>query len=604
MKQIILLVKDLLNKVFCILNNRQRYLTVVVFFLTLVGALLEVIGVSAVLPLIQAMLYPDQLKENEIVMMAVNILHIGDDVQLLLLIAVGVVLVYLIKNGYLVFLSYVRVKYASLIKKELGIRVMKIYMKQGYPFFIKHNTNDLYRGINGDASGIYNILNFMFRLISEGITVSCICIYMFMTDYLMALFVAVMAIISVLVIVLWGKNRIRTLGEEYRKYDMITKRWSAQAFQGIKEVLVLKKQDFFVKKYSESTDRQQAAMIKQTIAAESPTYILEFTCVTGLILAVVARVLMGVDNSSFILDIAAFAVSAFRIMPSLGRITNSVNNILFSIPALNKTYETIIGQKNNGGKEKDEEEQNSRYSQIEFRREIELRNICWRYDGGKEDTIHHLNLTIKKGESVALIGESGTGKSTTADIILGLFRPQQGVVRMDGIDIREMPERWNQLIGYVPQSVYLLDDTIRNNIAFGVEPEEIDDNKIWKVLEQAQLKSYVEKLPEGLETVLGEQGVRFSGGQRQRIAIARALYFEPDILVLDEATSALDNKTEEAVMEAVDMLQGWKTLIIIAHRLSTIQKCDHVYEIVDGRAVERRIENADKGKISVENKKV
>ena len=166
---------------------------------------------------------------------------------------------------------------------------------------------------------------------------------------------------------------------------------------------------------------------------------------------------------------------------------------------------------------------------------------------------------------------------------------------MDGIDIQDMPERWSRLVGYVPQSVYLLDDTIRNNIAFGVASEEIDDDKIWKVLEQAQLKSYVEKLPEGLETVLGELGVRFSGGQRQRIAIARALYFEPEILVLDEATSALDKKTEEAVMEAVDMLQGWKTLIIIAHRLSTIQKCDHVYEIINGQAVEReRIRNREK----------
>ena len=602
MKQIILLVKDLLSKVVYILNSRQRYLTVVVFLLTLIGALLEVIGVSAVLPLIQAMLYPEQLRENEIVAKTVNILHIRSNVQLLLLIASGVVLVYLIKNGYLVFLSYARVKYASLIKKELSIRIMKIYMKQGYPFFIKNNTNDLYRGINGDASGIYNILNFMFRLISESITVFCICIYMFLTDYLMALFVAVMALISILVIVLWGKNRIRMLGEQYRKYDMITKRWSAQAFQGIKEVLVLKKQDFFVKKYSESTDRQQSAMIKQTVAAESPTYILEFTCVTGLILAVMARVLMGVDNASFILDIAAFAVSAFRIMPSLGRIANAVNNILFSIPALNKTYETIVWKNNSD--EEGEEEQDNRYSQVGFQWEIELKDICWRYEGGKEDTIHHLNLTTRKGEAIAFIGESWTGKSTTADIILGLFRPQHGSVYMDGIDIREMPVRWNQLIGYVPQSVYLLDDTIRNNIAFGVEAEEIDDDKIWKVLEQAQLKSYVEKLPEGLETVLGEQGVRFSGGQRQRIAIARALYFEPEILVLDEATSALDNKTEEAVMEAVDMLQGWKTLIIIAHRLSTIRKCDHVYEIIDGKAVERRSENADKDEMPAENKKV
>ena len=375
---------------------------------------------------------------------------------------------------------------------------------------------------------------------------------------------------------------------------MLTRKWSSQAFQGIKEVLVLHKQEFFINKYRDTTAKQNVAMIRQTVAAESPAYILEMACVTGLILAVAVRVIAGVDNSSFVIDIAAFAVSAFRIMPSLGRITNSVNNILFNIPSLNKTYDTIKGEPFEIENKADNKEKRSKYDQLPFSKEIVLKNICWRYEDGTEDTIHNLNLTIKKGESVAFIGESGTGKSTTADIILGLFHPQKGAVYMDGIDIQDMPERWSRLVGYVPQSVYLLDDTIRNNIAFGVASEEIDDDKIWKVLEQAQLKSYVEKLPEGLETVLGELGVRFSGGQRQRIAIARALYFEPEILVLDEATSALDKKTEEAVMEAVDMLQGWKTLIIIAHRLSTIQKCDHVYEIINGQAVEReRIRNRE-----------
>lgn len=589
MKQMIVLAKDLLSKIFDILNRKQRYLTFLVFFLTLIGALLEVIGVSAVLPLIQAMIYPDQLRENALVKKLIAIFHIGGNTQLLLLISFGVVGVYLIKNGYLIFLSYVRIKYSTAIQRELGIRIMNIYMKQGYPFFIKSNTNDLYRGITGDVAGIYNILNFGFRLIAESITVVCICIYMFITDWIMAIFVATFALISVLIIMLFGKKKMRKLGEDYRKYDMLTRKWSAQAFQGIKEVLVLNRQEFFINRYRESTTKQQSAMVKQTVAAESPTYILEFACVVGLIFAVAFRTIMGVDNTSFVLNIAAFAVSAFRIMPSLGRIANAVNNILFNIPALNKTYETTK-MKNvleNRGVILDDKRQGD----FSFKKEISLKNICWRYEGGQEDTIHHLNLTIKKGDAIAFIGESGTGKSTIADIILGLFRPQQGEICVDGIDIKKMPERWSKMIGYVPQSVYLLDDTIRNNIAFGIEEDKIDEGKIWDVLEQAQMKSYVEKLPEGLDTMLGERGIRFSGGQRQRIAIARALYFDPDILILDEATSALDNKTEEAVMEAVDMLQGWKTLIIIAHRLSTIKKCNHVYEILDGQAVETNISN-------------
>ena len=254
---------------------------------------------------------------------------------------------------------------------------------------------------------------------------------------------------------------------------------------------------------------------------------------------------------------------------------------------MNKTYDTLRKHRDASGREKMQEKPVTEDAGISFQRELVLQDICWSYEEGQKDTIHDLNLTIRKGDAIAFIGESGAGKSTIADIILGLYKPQKGHIYMDGTDIQEIPQQWRQIIGYVPQSIYLLDDTIRNNIAFGIEPEGIDDGKIWKVLELAQLKGFVEKLPEGLDTMLGEMGIRFSGGQRQRIAIARALYYDPEILVLDEATSALDNKTEEAVMEAVDMLQGWKTLIIIAHRLSTIRKCDHVYEIKDGRLIEK-----------------
>ena len=587
MGKTILMIKDIITKLFFILNKRQRYLSLLLLFLTLIGALLEVVGVSAVLPFIQAMIYPEQLRNNEYVKRLILILNLKSDGQLLLLIVTGVILVYLLKNAYLTVLSYIRVRFATSIQKELGVRIMKIYMRQGYLFFTKNNTNDMYREITGDVEGIYNILNYLLRLVTEGITVFCICIYMFVTDYVMAALTAVTALISAAVIITISKNKMKKYGEQYRTNEMLTRKWAAQAFQGIKEVLVLNRQQYFVDRYQEATVKLQSALIKQTVAAESPAYILEFTCVTGLIAAVSIRVLMGIDNSSFILSVAAFAVSAFRIMPSLGRMANAVNNILFNIPSMNKTYDTLKKYQDASEREKMQEKPVVEYTGINFQQELVLKDICWSFTEGEKDIIHELNLTIRKGDAIAFIGESGAGKSTIADIILGLYKPQKGHIYMDGIDIQKIPEQWRKVIGYVPQSIYLLDDTIRNNIAFGIEPDDIDDGKIWEVLELAQMKGFVENLPEGLDTILGEMGIRFSGGQRQRIAIARALYFDPEILILDEATSALDNKTEEAVMEAVDMLQGWKTLIIIAHRLSTIRKCSHVYEIKDGGILER-----------------
>lgn len=208
----------------------------------------------------------------------------------------------------------------------------------------------------------------------------------------------------------------------------------------------------------------------------------------------------------------------------------------------------------------------------------------------KEAVLTNTFLCINKGESVAFIGSSGAGKTTLADIIMGLLKPQEGSVEMDGIDIFSIPHQWAKIIGYVPQSVFLIDDTVRRNVAFGLKEEDISDEKVWSALGQAQLKEFVEGLPAGLDTIVGERGVKFSGGQRQRVAIARALYEDPDILVLDEATSALDNETETVFMESIDALQGSKILIIVAHRLTTIRNCDRIYEITDGIAIERKKE--------------
>ena len=225
-----------------------------------------------------------------------------------------------------------------------------------------------------------------------------------------------------------------------------------------------------------------------------------------------------------------------------------------------------------------------------FEKELTLSHVTFSYEARDLTVIDDLNMTIKKGASVAFIGSSGAGKTTLADIILALLKPKSGQILMDGIDIEDLGGRWHQIIGYVPQSIYMTDDTIRRNIAFGIADGEIDDEKVWKALEMAQMKDFVMNLSMGLDTIVGEWGVQFSGGQRQRIAIARALYNNPDIIIMDEATAALDTETETAVMESIDALQGIKTLIIVAHRLTTIKNCDVIYEIKDGMAIERKKE--------------
>lgn len=561
---------------------------IIVFIMTMVGVALETLGISIVLPVVQAMLYPEQLLENKWVAYAIDFFNIREEFHIVVFVAIIAAVIYLMKNIYLVILSYVRAKFSSNVQRNLGVYMMQSYLKRGYPYFLKVNAHKMYRGITGDVAGVYTIINNGFRFIAEMLTVAAIGTYILITDAIMALSILLIAGISVTLTFFLCKNKMKTLGKTYRSYDAEMKTCAYQTFYGIKEVLIKNKQKYFLEEYSEACREQQKAMVGQNILAESPAYIYETVCVFAMLFAVVLRIFIDGGDSAFISNVAIIAVAAFRIMPSLGRISNYTNIIMFNVPAMNATYANI--QEANINEHEIDEQKNTEdeLKKYHFEHELTLNNVSWRYEDTYEYVIRDLNLTIKKGESVALIGESGAGKSTVADIILGLFRPYSGGVYMDGIDIRKIPKTWCEIIGYVPQSVYILDASIRNNVAFGVKEEGIDDDLVWHALEQAQLKAFVESLPHKLDTVLGERGIRFSGGQRQRIAIARALYYNPEILILDEATSALDNKTEEGIMEAIEYLIGRKTLIIVAHRLSTIRQCDHIYEIRNGQAIVKK----------------
>lgn len=556
--------------------------------MTMIGVVFETLGVSIILPVVQAMLYPEQLLNNEWIEFAAEILQLKGEFQILILVAVLAIMIYVIKNIYLIILSFVRAKFSSKIQRDLGVYMMQSYLKRGYPYFLKESAHKMHRGITGDVAGVYTIIYNGFRLLSEILTVFAIGIYILITDVVMSLSILLIAGTSVTITFFLCKNKMKILGESFRKFDTEMKNCSYQTFHGIKEVLVMNKQDFFVRQYDNACKEQQKAMVGQTVLAESPAYIYEAVCVIAMIIAVVFRVSIGGESSEFISNGAIIGVAAFRIMPSLGRISNCANVIMFNIPAMNATYTNL--REANEYRYKAKDDTVSEIGNMFFKNEITLQNVSWKYDGAEERVIRNLNLKIRKGDSVALIGESGAGKSTVADIVLGLLKPLEGAVCMDGINIKTIPTLWCKIIGYVPQSVYILDTSIRRNVAYGIEAEKIDDCLVWKALEQAQLKEFVEELPEKLDTILGERGIRFSGGQRQRIAIARALYYNPEILILDEATSALDNKTEEGIMEALEYLIGRKTLVIVAHRLTTIRKCNHIYEIKDGKAILRKKE--------------
>lgn len=577
---------DVLNKLNYILNKKQKKLSVIVLLMTVVGALLETLGVSIIIPLVSAFLSPDQLMENQYVKPIVLFLHIETSEQLLILISAAVIVIYILKNAYMLLLSYVRVKFSVKVKRELSIKMMNSYMEREYSFFLGVNSADILRGVGYDVSGVQDILFQLFRIMADGLTALCICIFIIRTDVVMAVSIIFLMGISLGLLLLVFRSRMKRIGDYYRECTAQVNKYLYEAFQGIKDVIVFHKEPYFIGKYAVSFTNQQTAEVSKTIAAESPAYFIEAIFVSGLITVVGVKMIAGSDTAVFVPQLSAFAIAAFRILPSIGKISAGFNQLICSCPALNAAYgnlKEVEAYKNESRVQRGSVKKGENI----FKSEIAIRNMYWKYPNSERYVIEDLNLTIRKGKSVALIGESGAGKSTMADIMLGLLVPDRGDIEVDHVSIYEIMDSWKATIGYVPQAVFLTDDTIRHNIAFGVDEKDIDEDKIRYVVEKAQLADTIAALPNGLDTVLGERGTRFSGGQRQRVAIARALYNDPDILILDEATAALDNDTENAIMEAIDALQGYKTLVIIAHRLTTIRNCDEIYEIRDGKAIRR-----------------
>lgn len=578
---------DVWNKVSFVLSKKHKWLAVIVLIMSLIAALLELLGVAVVLPILDMMLDMKATRDKWFVKAFADILNLNTDQKIIWYICLITIAIYLIKNLFFSLYSWVTAKYAYKVKRELSIRVLRAYMKQGYIFFVENNTSRLLEGISNDIEGVYNIINVFFSIITKGLTIVCIGIYIVMQSKEMALVLGGLAAGCFLIIQLIYGKRMQKNGIIKRNLRFENSKISIEAIQGNKEILVTNRQDFFLKNYEKILAKLNRVSVKVDMGTIMPAYIIEMLCISGVMVAVAVQMGQSDNNYALLTQVSTIAVGAFRILPALGVITSGVNSIRMYTAPLNAAYDTLKDVQKLEEKGKERKEICSKYKEKEFQDEIELRNISYRYPNTEEDVLTDVSLRVKKGMSVAFIGPSGAGKTTISDLILSLLKPTEGKILMDGIDIEDLGPTWNKIIGYVPQMVYIVDDDVRHNIAFGEENKDIDDEKVWKALKMAQLDDMVRQLPAGLKTVVGERGIRFSGGQRQRLAIARVLYRNPEILVLDEATAALDNETEKEVMKAIEGLQGTKTLIIVAHRLTTVRNCDEIYE-VKGRKVQKR----------------
>jgi ABC-type multidrug transport system fused ATPase/permease subunit len=566
---------DVVEKLSDILTKKQKVQSGSAFVWMFIASIFELMGISIIVPLITAFLDIEGIMKNKYIKSLAVFLGIDTYFGLLALMVIVVIIIYLLKNIIILYSRHVQARYQCTIEKELSLTMMESYLKRPYSYFVNANSTEIMRGVVEDVDRIFLIIQTFFTLLAESITVCLIVAFLIYSDWVMALGIFLTAILLFLIIVFGFKNILKREGVHFRNSGQERNKNILQISQGIKDIFVMQRKEYFKGKLEESCEEYKKAKNIYTTVQYCPERIIETVFISCILGAICVRIGQGVDTAVLLPQIGALAVAGYRMLPSINKLTSGINQIIFYIPSLNEAHENIINARRYLETADDSNVKGS--NGFSFENELKASNVQWRYSDSSKIILDNVSLNIKKGDSVALIGESGAGKTTLGDIILGLYKPLQGKVLCDGNDVYNNLKQWANIISYVPQSVYLLDDTVRANVVFGHDND--DESKIWKALEQAQLKDFIEGLPEGLETVVGEGGVKFSGGQRQRIAIARALYCEPEILLLDEATSALDNETEEAVMEAIDSLKGKKTLIIIAHRLSTIKNCNHVYEV-------------------------
>ena len=571
------------KKLSYIFSKRDKYKIALLLCIMVAGSFLELLGVAVFQPFVNIIMMPDSIQENPYLARIYQMFGCSTTESFLTVVALGIIVIYVVKNVYLWVEQNLIMKFTYGMQQKLSTRLLTTYLSEPYTFHLNKNIAELQRSMQEDTCLFTQVLMHTLQLVAEVVVCIVLGVYLFTVSNSITVVIVGLLILCVVLFTKITKRFTEQLGKEAQVYKGKLYQWVNQSLGGVKEVKVLNREEFFVSSYKKYYGLYIKGVRINRLLSITPKYMVEAVCMTGLLIAIIIKLNFGHGElENFIPQLATFAVAAFRLLPSVGRINEHVNNILYAVPSVDLIYGDLKGIEDY--QESKGEEEGKEWS---FEHGITAKHITYAYPNTDTNVLEDANCVIPKGKTVAFIGSSGAGKTTMADIILGLLAPQRGKILVDDIDVFKNLTMWHHQIGYIPQVIYLSDDTIRNNIAFGIHEDQIDEEAVRTALKKAQLAEFVDTLPDGLDTIVGDRGVRLSGGQRQRIGIARALYHDPEILVLDEATSALDNETETAVMEAIESLQGSKTMIIIAHRLTTIQNADIIYEVGDGKVTER-----------------
>ena len=560
------------------LSSAQRRTVILLFGLMLIGMVLETLGVGLVFPIIALMTKSSLAADYPMLVPWLDYLGNPSQEKLVVLAMLFLFGVALVKVLFLAFLAWQNASFTFKVSTNFSLQLFTLYLRQPYTFHLQRNSAELIRNTMGQVGGLMGAISSCMMIATESLVLFGIIILMLVVEPLGTLIV-----VGTFGLASWGfyrftKERVNRWGEEYQHHEGLRIQYLQEGLGAAKDIKLLGCEKEFIDRYQFRNLGSAKIGKKEGFLKAIPRFWLELLAVGGIALIVFLMIAQNRSMDSLVATLGLFTAAAFRLMPSVSRLLNAIQGVRFAWPVVLNLHQelSLLG----------EAEPQKKYLPLPFNKALVLEDASYRYPSTEALVLKEVNLSIKQGESVGFIGNTGAGKSTLIDIILGLLAPISGSVKVDGVDIQSNLRGWQDRIGYVPQSIFLTDDTIRRNVAFGLSDDKVEDEVVWRSLRSAQLEEFVKDLPKGLDTQIGEAGVRLSGGQRQRIGIARALYHNPSVLVLDEATSSLDTVTESGFIETVCTLKGSKTLIIVAHRLTTVENCDYLFKIENGKIVE------------------
>lgn len=579
----------ILKKLMHILNRDQKQKVIGLGVMIFIGAMLEMLGVGLIMPVVEGVMDPERLLAKNYILFLGRFLPFETADEWMLFLIFSIIAVFFIKNAYLLLQTWMQSRFVNKNQSATISYMLEEYLNRPYEYYLNADIPTIFRTIDGDVPKVFTVLMEFIQLATELMVSAVLGLFLLIKSPSMTIMLMVIMGGLTLIITKGLKPTLNRWGSDSQRLQSQMGKWRLQSIYGIKDVKILNKEHYFASSFGKYSERNAKLTTNYAVLNNMPRLLLETFSICGILGYLAVCIIVSSDLSELVPQISAFAVAAMRLMPSVNRINTHISNISFYEPSVNYVYENVdfTSYRLHGRYEREE---GPKTAPMVLQKEIRMKDVTYIYPESDKIILDRAQMVVPVGKSVGIMGPSGAGKSTAVDVLLGLLQVRSGSILCDGRDIFENYGSWLSHIGYIPQTIYLTDDSIRENIAFGVAKEDIDDERVWQVLEEAQMKTFVEELDEGLDMAVGERGVRLSGGQRQRLGIARALYHNPEILVFDEATSALDTDTETAIMEAIDSFHGRKTLIIIAHRLRTIENCDIIYKVDKGKIVQTTLE--------------